>query len=71
AFFGTLPQNYKNIKEVPVLMKTTMILLSCICIGAGVLLMPQLRQFFLQPAQEVISRGLDYKNAGLTQVYGK
>ncbi|HIE36066.1 MAG TPA: NADH/ubiquinone/plastoquinone (complex I) [Candidatus Omnitrophica bacterium] len=65
TFFGKLPQNFKNIKEVPFFMKTTMIILSLICIFGGTLLVPKAKNYFLKPAEEILAKGRNYKNINL------
>lgn len=63
VFFGKLPVRWENIKESPVLMCVSMIVLSCICIALGLLLLPQLRSVFLDPAVEVLKNGVGYSMA--------
>jgi multicomponent Na+:H+ antiporter subunit D len=62
AFFGTLPEKYKKIKEVPFFMKSAMLLLAAVCICGGLLIVPSIRGYFLNPAQQVLMRGLEYKD---------
>ncbi|MCM8773531.1 MAG: monovalent cation/H+ antiporter subunit D family protein [Candidatus Omnitrophica bacterium] len=62
AFFGRLNPLYKEVKEVPIFMKTAMVILSIICILSGGMLIPYLNNYLLLPAQKVILGGLDYKN---------
>ncbi|HOX54537.1 MAG TPA: proton-conducting transporter membrane subunit [Candidatus Omnitrophota bacterium] len=59
AFLGELKEQYKNIKEVPFLMKFSMSCLAIICIVGGILLLPNLK-FFLDSAVNVILEGRDY-----------
>ncbi len=60
AFFGTLKQVYKGIKEVPVLMCASMVILAVITLGLGVLLIPDIRSVVLDPATKVIAGGVEY-----------
>jgi multicomponent Na+:H+ antiporter subunit D len=59
AFFGELKERYKNIKEVPSMMKFSMICLAVICILGGFLLLPSLK-FFLNNAADVLLEGKGY-----------
>jgi multicomponent Na+:H+ antiporter subunit D len=59
AFFGKLNKKLQNITEVPLTMQLPMIILSLICIGGGILLIPLFRPF-LQSAVDVLLTGKDY-----------
>lgn len=50
----------KEIREVPVLMCTSMVILAVFSIVMGVLLLPQARALLLDPAVNVLMNGLDY-----------
>ena len=58
AFFGNLAEKWKQIKEVPFLMKLSMSLLALICLAGGLLLIPRLTEMFLYPATKVLDEGL-------------
>ncbi len=60
VFFGQLLDKYKKLKEVPVLMCVSMIVLALISIGLGVLLIPRFQEFLLGPAVKVIEGGMTY-----------
>jgi multicomponent Na+:H+ antiporter subunit D len=60
VFFGQLLDKYRKVKEVPFLMCISMIVLTLVSIGLGVLLLPQLREAFLGPAVKVIEGGIMY-----------
>lgn len=59
-FFGPLKENMKGIKEVPGFMRVSMVLLAILCIGMGLLLLPQVREVLLNPAVEVLENGIEY-----------
>jgi len=68
VFFGELSQAFGKIKEAPVLMCTSMIILAGFCLGLGLLLLPDIRavlsdpgsSFLLGPAVEVLENSLQY-----------
>lgn len=60
AFFGKLNPKYYEIKEVPVAMQISMIILSLLCILMGFLLLPQVKMILLDPAVEVLKNGIEY-----------
>ncbi|MCK4255755.1 NADH/ubiquinone/plastoquinone (complex I), partial [candidate division WOR-3 bacterium] len=60
AFFGPLNEKWKGIKEVPGFMRVSMVLLAILCIGMGLLLLPQVREVLLNPAVEVLENGIEY-----------
>ena len=60
AFFGELRPEHSEVKEVPVSMQIAMVVLSILCICMGLLLLPQARAVFLDPAVEVLMNGLEY-----------
>jgi multicomponent Na+:H+ antiporter subunit D len=62
AFMGTLTKKRKEMKEVPLSMKLSMIILAVICVIGGVLLIPAYRPF-LQSAVNVLLAGNGYKEA--------
>jgi multicomponent Na+:H+ antiporter subunit D len=62
AFFGKLNKIYSNIKEVPVFMRASMIVLAAICVVGGVLAIPVLSKFFLGAAADVVVGGTNYAN---------
>jgi hypothetical protein len=65
AFYGPLSDVCKKIKEVPVLMCISMIILAILSFGMGVLLIPSLREVVLDPAVNVILNGVEYSKTVL------
>lgn len=61
SFFGKFDEAWLKIKEVPLAMKLSMIILAVICIVAGLMLVPWLRPF-LQSAVDVLLSGNNYKD---------
>ena len=61
AFSGALNEKWKNVKEVPLTMKTAMIILAAICVTAGLFATPAC-SFFIRSAAEVLSKGREYAN---------
>ena len=61
AFFGSLKESYKSIKESPFFMSVSMIILAILCLATSFLLIPQLRDAVLTPAVEVILNADTYK----------
>jgi len=59
AFLGEIKDKCKNIKDVPLTMKVSMIGLAVICILGGLLLLPYCKPF-LSGAVDVILQGRDY-----------
>jgi len=60
AFFGTLRDELKKIKEVPLSMKASMIVLSILCVIGGLLYAPILRDVFLGAATKAVALGKIY-----------
>jgi multicomponent Na+:H+ antiporter subunit D len=60
AFLGELPETLKEIKESPVLMGISMVILAVLCVGLGLLLVPGIREVVLEPAVAALSGGVDY-----------
>ncbi|MCK5117310.1 MAG: monovalent cation/H+ antiporter subunit D family protein [Candidatus Aegiribacteria sp.] len=58
AFLGALKDKYLNIKEVPLLMRISLIILALVCIFGGLLLIPEVRDTFLSPAVRVLISGM-------------
>lgn len=59
AFFGNLKEKWAKTKEVPKIMCASMIILAVICIGAGILFYPLMKQI-LGPAVQVLQEGTKY-----------
>lgn len=59
AFFGKLDEAGIKIKEVPRVMRLSMVVLAIICVIAGLLLVPMFRSF-LQSATDVLLSGRNY-----------
>lgn len=62
AFFGKLKEKYTHLKEVPSGMVIPMLILALLCIVGGILIMPGIDKIFIQPAVDVITQGLKYKD---------
>ena len=62
AFFGTLNETLEKIKEVPLLMRLSMIILALICVAGGLLIAPLFRTF-LQSAVDTLLSGKSYADA--------
>ena len=60
AFSGKLNELWQNIKEVPIYMKLSMIILAVICLISGILLLPNISSYFLEPARDVLLEGRNY-----------
>jgi len=60
AFFGKLPEKFKNITEVPGFMSISMIILAILCIGASLLLFPPVKAVILDIAAEALRNGTGY-----------
>ncbi|MDD5687760.1 MAG: proton-conducting transporter membrane subunit [Elusimicrobia bacterium] len=60
VFFGKLPERWQNIKEVPLAMVFSMIIPAVLCVFLGLLLLPEVKAIFLDPAVEVIKNGVGY-----------
>jgi multicomponent Na+:H+ antiporter subunit D len=62
AFFGKLKEKYIHLKEVPSGMAIPMLILAIMCIVGGILIIPGIDKIFIQPAVDVITQGLRYKD---------
>ncbi|MFA6281175.1 MAG: NADH-quinone oxidoreductase subunit M [Candidatus Omnitrophota bacterium] len=62
AFFGPLPKELKDAKEVPFLMQASMIILSIVCLLGGMVMLPKISNYFTEPAKTVLVQGKDYSN---------
>lgn len=60
AFFGELKEKLRGIKEVPFAMQVSMVVLAVICCVSGLLLLPQISNFFLGSAADVVLNGKEY-----------
>jgi multicomponent Na+:H+ antiporter subunit D len=60
AYFGALREKFAAVKEVPIFMKLSMVILALICIVGGALLLPGIIQTFLGGAEDVLSQGTRY-----------
>lgn len=60
AFFGELKPEHADVKEVPVSMQIAMVFLAVLCVLSGLLILPSVKGFLLEPAVHVVTRGLDY-----------
>lgn len=60
AYWGDLKKKWKTVKEVPIFMKLSMIVLSIVCVFGGLLIWGDVKGTFLADAQEVLSKGAEY-----------
>ena len=60
AFFGTVKETLKDIKEVPFAMCFSMVLLAVLCIGMGGILLPGVKEIFIDPAVNALLNGKEY-----------
>ena len=59
VFFGPLPERWSKIQEVPGLMSGAVIVLAVVGLSAGVLLLPGIREVFLEPARDALFAGIN------------
>jgi multicomponent Na+:H+ antiporter subunit D len=59
AFQGPLPEAHAGVVEPPLLMRTALVLLAVVCIFGGLLLLPEIREVFLQPAADALAAGTE------------
>ena len=62
AFAGKLNDKWKNIKEAPIAMRFATVSLAILCILLGLLILPSLRNLILDPAVEVLRKGILYSS---------
>ena len=60
AFFGELRQTLRDIKEVPFAMCFSMIVLAILCTTMGGLLLPGVKELFIEPAVNALLNGKEY-----------
>ncbi|MFH1360624.1 MAG: monovalent cation/H+ antiporter subunit D family protein [Candidatus Omnitrophota bacterium] len=60
AFYGRCKEKEGQIKEVPIFMRLSMLVLACICLMGGILLIPGISDVFLQRASDVVTGGVNY-----------
>jgi multicomponent Na+:H+ antiporter subunit D len=68
AFFGNLNKSLEKVKEVPLSMQISMIIFAIVCFVGGILLIPQLLKYFIQPACDVLLSGTKYADMVLKVV---
>ena len=66
AFFGVLKLALKDIKEVPFAMRFSMVLLAVLCTVMGALLVPGVKELFIDPAVNALLNGKEYIHLVLT-----
>jgi multicomponent Na+:H+ antiporter subunit D len=59
AFLGSLPERLREVREAPLLMSLSMVLLAVLCTGMGLLLVGGAREAFLEPAVNALRAGLE------------
>jgi multicomponent Na+:H+ antiporter subunit D len=65
AFLGPLTQRWATVREVPVFMRVSMIMLALICLVGGGLLVASFRETFLDPAAQALLLGQEYARNAL------
>ena len=60
VFLGELPENLQQIEENKGSMLVAMVFLACLCALMGLLLVPSLRSSILEPAVNVLTKGVSY-----------
>jgi len=60
GFYGKLSDKFKQIREVPLFMKISVVALAFICLVGGVLLLPGVNKLFLDKASDVLLEGTKY-----------
>jgi len=68
SFFGEPRQSWEEVKEVPGLMQFSMIALAFISVMSGMLLLPNLKEAFLQPATSIFVDGVSYGQVMLGKI---
>lgn len=68
AFFGEPPQSWERVKEVPGAMQVSMVALALISVVSGILLLPSLKEVFLQPATAILFEGSNYSEVILRNI---
>jgi multicomponent Na+:H+ antiporter subunit D len=67
AFLGETKDNSKSVKDVPWLMKFSMVFLALFCVIGGLMLLPGMR-FFINDAVQVVVKGTNYSSIILEAV---
>jgi multicomponent Na+:H+ antiporter subunit D len=70
AFLGSLPEALRGIREAPALMLAPMALLAVLCATMGLLLLPGIREGFLDPAVGALRTGLEYAALAVASLGG-
>lgn len=60
AFFGKLKKKNEGVREVPVFMRGSMIILAAICVLSSALIIPAVSKVFLAAAADVLANGTNY-----------
>jgi len=60
GFFGELRPVWKKVREAPVFMCVSMVLLALLCVGMGLLLLPGVKDGLLDRAADAVTGGTDY-----------
>ena len=68
AFFGALKEKLARVKEIPIFMKISMIMLALICFAGGILVLYGVSEAFLGKASDVISSGIGYADVVIKSV---
>ncbi|PKN00078.1 MAG: NADH/ubiquinone/plastoquinone (complex I) [Elusimicrobia bacterium HGW-Elusimicrobia-2] len=60
AFFGKLAEKHKQIKEAPLMMSISVVILAVLCIATSLLVLPKVKNIVLQPAVDAVLSGAGY-----------
>ncbi|MBU2527822.1 NADH/ubiquinone/plastoquinone (complex I) [bacterium] len=60
AFFGKLAEKHKQIKEAPLMMSISVVILAVLCIATSLLVLPKVKNIVLQPAVDAVLAGAEY-----------
>lgn len=63
VFYGNIKEKFNIVKDVPVFMRFSMVVLAVLCVIGGVMLVPFIYDNFLKSAGEVIGNGKEYANS--------
>jgi multicomponent Na+:H+ antiporter subunit D len=64
AFFGTIKEHMREVRESPPAMLISLIFLAALCIGIGVFF-PWVIKVFIEPARDVLLKGIEYADTVL------
>jgi len=68
AFFGSLKEKWSGVKEVPIFMKISMIMLAIMCVAGGILLVSGIDSLFLDKASGVVVGATNYAHVVMQNI---